>query len=69
MRGMTLTLLAVLLATVPVAAEDHPPVTVAKVNTQNRKGKPRRHRFRKGHTKDWKKAIVTLDSEDLINFF
>ena len=44
-------------------------VTVASVNTQNRKGKPRRHRFRRGHTKDWKKAIVTLDPEHRIDFF
>ncbi len=44
-------------------------VTVAKVNTQNRAGKPRRHRFRRGHTKNWKKAIVTLDPEHRIDFF
>ena len=44
-------------------------VTVAKVNTQNRVGKPRRHRFRRGHTKNWKKAIVTLDPEHRIDFF
>ena len=51
------------------AVEELFDVTVAKVNTQNRKGKPRRYRFRYGHTKDWKKAIVTLDPEDHINFF
>jgi large subunit ribosomal protein L23 len=44
-------------------------VKVLKIRTQNRKGKPRRHRFRRGHTKDWKKALVTLHSEDRINFF
>ena len=44
-------------------------VRVVKVRTQNRKGKPRRTRFRHGHTKSWKKAIVTLDKEDRINFF
>ncbi|MCP4194675.1 MAG: 50S ribosomal protein L23 [Planctomycetaceae bacterium] len=44
-------------------------VTVTKVRTQNRKGKPRRYRFRYGSTKSWKKAIVTLDSEDRIEFF
>jgi large subunit ribosomal protein L23 len=44
-------------------------VKVLKVNTQNRKGKPRRTRFRAGQTKDWKKAIVTLDSEHRIDFF
>lgn len=44
-------------------------VKVVKVATQNRKGKPRRTRFRGGTTKDWKKAIVTLDPEHRINFF
>ena len=33
-------------------------VKVLHVNTQNRKGKPRRTRFSVGHTKNWKKAIV-----------
>jgi len=44
-------------------------VQVVKVRTQNRKGKPRRHRFRQGMTKHWKKALVTLDPENRINFF
>jgi large subunit ribosomal protein L23 len=44
-------------------------VTVLKVHTQTRKGKPRRTRFRAGTTGDWKKAIITLHSEDRINFF
>ena len=44
-------------------------VKVTDVRTQNRKGKPRRSRFRYGYTKDWKKAIVKLDSEDRIDFF
>jgi large subunit ribosomal protein L23 len=44
-------------------------VKVVKVATQNRKGKPRRTRFRGGVTKDWKKAIVTLDEEHRISFF
>lgn len=44
-------------------------VKVLRVNTQNRKGKPRRSRFRSGTTKDWKKAIVLLDSEHRIDFF
>ncbi|MEM9353214.1 MAG: 50S ribosomal protein L23 [Planctomycetota bacterium] len=44
-------------------------VKVVKVHTQNRKGKPRRTRFRFGYTKDWKKAIVTLDPEHRIDFF
>jgi len=44
-------------------------VRVTKVRTQNRRGKPRRHRMAKGHTKDWKKAIVHLHDEDRISFF
>ena len=44
-------------------------VTVVKVRTQNRKGKPRRYRFRWGRTKDWKKALVTLHEEHRIDFF
>ena len=44
-------------------------VKVVRVNIQNRKGKPRKARFRSGTTNAWKKAIVTLDSEHRINFF
>jgi large subunit ribosomal protein L23 len=44
-------------------------VKVIKVATQNRKGKVRRTKFRLGMTKDWKKAIVTLDAEHKINLF
>ena len=44
-------------------------VKVTKVRTQNRKGKPRRYRFRYGTTKNWKKAVVTLNEEDRIEFF
>ena len=44
-------------------------VKVVRVNTQNRKGKPRRSRFRRGCTKAWKKAIITLDPEHRIDFF
>ncbi len=44
-------------------------VKVVKVTTQNRKGKPRRSKFSHGYTKDWKKAMVTLDPNDKINFF
>ena len=51
------------------AVEELFDVKVVKVRTQNRKGKPRRYRFRKGHTKNWKKAIVTLDPEHRIDFF
>lgn len=51
------------------AVEDLFNVKVVKVRTQNRKGKPRRHKFRVGHTKNWKKAIVTLDEQSRIDFF
>ena len=51
------------------AVEELFDVIVLKVHTQNRKGKPRRTRFRAGTTGDWKKAIITLDSEHRINFF
>jgi large subunit ribosomal protein L23 len=51
------------------AVEELFEVTVDKVRTQNRKGKPRRHKFRFGYTKNWKKALVTLDSEHRIDFF
>jgi len=44
-------------------------VKVERVHTQNRKGKARRSRFRTGRTKDWKKAIVTLNEEHRIEFF
>ncbi len=44
-------------------------VRVVKVRTQNRKGKPRRHRMAAGYTKRWKKAIVELHEDDRIAFF
>lgn len=44
-------------------------VKVVHVRTINRKGKPRRTRFRSAHTKDWKKAIVKLNPEHRIDFF
>lgn len=51
------------------AVEELFDVKVVKVATQNRRGKPRRTKMRYGHTNDWKKAIVTLDSEHSIDFF
>jgi large subunit ribosomal protein L23 len=51
------------------AVEELFEVTVLKVHTQSRKGKPRRTKFRLGHTDIWKKAIVTLDKEHRIDFF
>ena len=56
-------------ADVQRAVEDMFNVKVLKVHTQTRPGKPRRTRFRVGHTARWKKAIVTLDSEHRIDFF
>lgn len=51
------------------AVEELFEVKVLKVHVQNRKGKPRRTRMRFGQTKDWKKAIVTLDPEHRIELF
>lgn len=44
-------------------------VRVVAVRTQNRKGKPRRHRMSYGYTNRWKKAIVELHEDDRIAFF
>jgi large subunit ribosomal protein L23 len=44
-------------------------VKVATVHTQNKKGKPRRYRFRMGRTKDAKKALVKLTDDHRIDFF
>ena len=44
-------------------------VRVLKVRTQNRVGKPRRHKLVSSHTQNWKRAIVTLHEEDRIGFF
>ncbi len=51
------------------AVEELFEVKVLKVHVQNRKGKPRRTKARFGYTKDWKKAIVTLDAEHRIELF
>jgi large subunit ribosomal protein L23 len=52
------------------AVEELFDVRVVRVNTQNRKGKPRRTRFKRSHTKNWKKAIVKLHEESrTIDFF
>ncbi|MFN0198889.1 MAG: 50S ribosomal protein L23 [Planctomycetaceae bacterium] len=44
-------------------------VRVVHVRTQNRLGKPRRHKGMMGATNNWKKAIVELHEEDRISFF
>ena len=51
------------------AIEDLFDVKVEKVRTQNRLGKARRHKFKAGATKGWKKALVTLNEEHRIDFF
>jgi large subunit ribosomal protein L23 len=51
------------------AVEDLFNVKVIRVNTQTRRGKPRKHRFKAGQTKAWKKAIVTLHEENRLDFF
>jgi large subunit ribosomal protein L23 len=54
---------------IKTAVEELFNVEVTAVRTQNRPGKPRRYRYRQGYTKNWKKAIVTLDKEHRIDFF
>ncbi len=44
-------------------------VQVTKVNTMNVRGKTRRTGRRTTHTRDWKKAIVTLIEGDTIQIF
>ena len=44
-------------------------VKVEKVRTQTRKGKHARYRQVMGVQSAWKKAIVTLDENDKIDFF
>lgn len=51
------------------AVEELWDVRVIAVRTQNRNGKPRRHRMSHGYTKQWKKAIVQLHEDDRISFF
>ena len=51
------------------AVEDLFNVKVVKVRTQTRKGKIRRHKQKIGHTKTWKKAIVSLGADSRIDFF
>lgn len=50
------------------AIEDVFDVRVLKVRTMSRRGKPRRVRFRRGHTRQWKKAVVTLVPGDSLDF-
>ncbi len=44
-------------------------VKVTDVRTMNRKGKPRRAKFKMTTTSDWKRAIVVLAEESRIELF
>ena len=44
-------------------------VKVLDVRTMNRKGKPRRAKFKIAHTSNWKRAIVVLDENSRIELF
>ena len=44
-------------------------VKVQSVRTQNRVGKPRRVRYKRGRTRCWKKAVVVLDPNYHIDLF
>jgi len=44
-------------------------VKVTDVRTMNRKGKPRRAKYKMSKTSDWKRAIVVLDENSRIELF
>jgi large subunit ribosomal protein L23 len=44
-------------------------VKVVDVRTMNRKGKPRRAKFKMTKTSDWKRAVVVLDENSRIELF
>jgi large subunit ribosomal protein L23 len=44
-------------------------VKVSEVRTMNRKGKPRRTKFKLSHTGNWKRAVVVLDENSRIDLF
>jgi len=54
---------------IKAAVEELFSVRVEAVRTQTRKGKRRRFRQTMGQLPDWKRAIVTLHTEDKIEFF
>lgn len=54
---------------VKAAVEELFEVKVDKVNTQTRKGKPRRTRAGVKRTRNWKKAIVFLNDEHRIDYY
>ena len=51
------------------AIEKQYSVKVVDVRTMNRKGKPRRARYRITKTSDWKNAVVVLDENSKIELF
>ena len=51
------------------AIEKQYQVKVTDVRTMNRKGKPRRSRFKLTTTSDWKRAVVVLDENSRIELF
>jgi len=51
------------------AIEDVFEVKPVKCNIINRKGKPKRVRYKIGYTSSWKKAIITLKQGDTIRIF
>src|SRR3954453_2421478 len=54
---------------IKVAVEELFNVRVEGVRTQNRLGKKRRFRQTMGQLPSWKKAVVSLNKEDKIEFF
>ena len=56
-------------ATIRQAVEKIYGVKVLNVRTSNRKGKPRRVRFKIGKTPNWKKAVVVLHPDYHIDLF
>ena len=54
---------------IKIAVEKLYSVKVKDVRTMNRKGKPRRTRFKVATTSDWKRAIVELQEDSRIELF
>ena len=54
---------------IKTAVEQQYNVKVVDVRTMNRKGKPRRAKFKMTTTSDWKKAVVVLDENSRIELF
>jgi large subunit ribosomal protein L23 len=56
-------------AQIKTAVEQIYSVKVKEVRTLNRKGKPRRSRYRMTTTSDWKRAVVVLEENSRIDLF